>query len=179
MPTSYYHTLIGHVISFCFLLVAGHQLGGTVLESGECREWPWDPAVIRVVRRKLRAAERAAYENQRARVVGYMRRILYSGGRLWLWREAWSDRESGGGYGTLGLGSVWRMGGGIYCAPRPAPARAAGSAVDARGLEQLAAGEEVVGVTHHKNQLSTLRRRRGLAQWRGVRCVQTTEKRRV
>lgn len=169
MPTSYYHTWIGRVISFCFFWVAMPPLLAGPYTSMSDAEWLGEYSVRRVSRRPLNAKEWAAYMRQRAKVWGYVWRLLWIGIGWGVWREAVAEMERG-------LGSIMACGPGIDTLVAESLAVAVWRAIDARGSERLGTEETVVWPSVDKNPLSGIGRRLALAPGRVVLCVQTPQK---
>ncbi len=176
MRKIYYHILIGHVISFCFLWVALYQVLSPALGPVGYEEWPFVYAACGVERRPLRSNEWAAYVQQRAKVWRYVGRVLWSGVLVWLWWVARHGGALGDTDGELALASVAGLGSGVGVRVAEPMAVAAWPALDPAWSARLAPGEAVRKVIGDKNQLSSLRRLFELEMWCVVLCVQTTEK---
>ncbi len=176
MHTSYYHTVIGRVISFCFLWVALHQVLAGPPVPVSAGEWVFEYSGMGWSRRKLSGPEWAAYVRQRAKVWGYARQLLWLGLWFGLWQAARGDAERELGEGGWALGSIMALGPGIDARPAESAVVAIWQALDPEWSKHLAAEETVRWYTVDKNQLSGLRRLLALEQWRVVLCVETTAK---
>ncbi len=170
MDNTYYRIWVGKVISLCWLAVVAQQAVRVVRRPDGCAELLFEHRVTWVVRRPWSEAEATAYEKGRARVLGYVRVVLWAGLLGWAVVSVASGRAGTASWAPAVPGLV------VAAVAGPGLAPAAWQELDPGWAEHLAAGEQVLWVTNNRTQLGALRRLWQLSMWCVLLCVRTSQR---